>query len=150
MPLGTQYCAPSDLVLTGINPFALQDVAPANQLQACVQANSLADDYLGIRGALPVLAYPPSVTYHAAQIAVFYCLKTRGYNPESGADSLIKQDADAAEKWFEKIARQTITVAGLVWSVNQPGDPVHDLPQVMSQPQRGWSTFSHNGRPSIW
>jgi hypothetical protein len=129
MPLGTQYCAPSDLLLTGINPFALQDVAPAN---------------------LPVLAYPPSVTYHAAQIAVFYCLKTRGYNPESGADSLIKQDAEAAEKWFEKIARQTITVAGLVWAVNQPGDPVHDLPQVISQPQRGWSTFSASGRPSIW
>lgn len=147
--MGTIYCQPSDLLLTGINPFALQDVTPAQQLAACSQASSMADDYLGIRGALPVSAFPPSVTYHVAQISVWICLKTRGYSPEAGADTQWEKDKDDAIDWFNKIARQSITVAGLVWATPMPGDPVHDLPQVRSDPQRGWKTYGRFGRPSV-
>jgi phage gp36-like protein len=147
--VGTVYCQPSDL-LNEINPFALQDISEPEQLAACVSASSQADDYLGIRGTLPVSAYPASVTHNVARIAIYTLLSARGYNPAAGADSKIKEDRDEALDWFNKIARQTITVAGLVWAVAMPGDPVHDLPQVISDPQRGWKTYSRSGRPSVW
>jgi hypothetical protein len=149
-PLGSQYCAPLDLLTTGVNPFALQDVSSAQQLIACQQANAMADDYISSRWTMPLIQWPVSFVFYSACFGVWLCLKTRGMNPEAGADEYWKVEYDAAHEYFRNIQRTNLTPYGLIPGAASPGDPTHDLPQVISQPQRGWSTFSLRGRPSVW
>lgn len=146
--MGSQYCAPPDL-LNAINPFALQDVTPAAQLQACLDASEIADSYLRGRYALPLSQWGSDLVRNTARVAVYLLLSARGYAPDDGADTHWTKDYEMSLTWFRDIQRQNVH-PDITPAVAQPGDPVHDLPQVISQPQRGWSTFSRSGRPSVW
>ena len=144
----SQYCSPSDLTTTGINALAFQDVPVPDQTDGCQKASDLADSYMRGRYALPLVAWGADITYRTAQIAVFLILSGRGYNPSAGADSTIRQNYEDAIAWFEGVQRQAVH-PDVTPAVAQPGDPVHDLPQVRSQPQRGWAQFSGSGTPSV-
>ena len=149
-PLGSQYCAPSDLLTTGVNPFSLQDVSEVQQLVACQQANAMADDLISSRWTMPLVQWPVSFVFYSACIAVWIILRARGVNPDAGADKYWKSEYDAALEYFRNIQRTNITPYGLIPGAASPGDAVHDMPQVASQAQRGWSTYSSSGRPSTW
>ena len=146
--MGSQYASPADLTTTGINPFALQDIAAPSLVAACQQASELADSYLRGRYALPLLAWGGDITYRVAQIAVYMALAARGYDPSTGADETIRKNYEDAVKWFEGVQRQSVH-PDVTPSVAQPGDPVHDLPQVQTSPQRGWLTSSPQGKPTV-
>lgn len=146
--MGSQYCTPADLVSTGINPVALLDVTNPQQLAACQQASEIADSYMRGRYALPLQAWGADVTFRTAQIAVWMLLKSRGVNPESGADAYWQTEYNDAIRWFEGIQRQSVH-PDVTPAVPQPGDPIHDLPQVITSPQRGWTCGSRGGTPRV-
>jgi phage gp36-like protein len=131
------YCQPADLITTGVNAIALQDVPVQDQLVACQQASELADSYIRGRYALPLSAWGADVTFRTAQIAVYLTLKSRGYNPSAGADDNVRQGYEDSIRWFEGIQRQN-THPDVTPAVAQPGDPIHDLPQVITSQQRGF------------
>ena len=146
--MGSQYCQTSDLQ-NAINPFALQDVTEPQQLQACLDASEIADSYMRGRYTLPLSQWGSDLVRNTARVAVYLLLSARGYQPDAGADSHWMRDYELSLQWFRDIQRQNVH-PDVTPAVTQPGDPIHDLPQVISQPQRGWSTFSANGRPSVW
>jgi len=135
--MASQYCQPSDL-LTAINPLALQDVSIAEQTSACQQASEIADSYMRGRYALPLAAWGRDITYRVAIVAVYLLLSARGYDPGAGADSRIRANYEDAILWFEGIQRQSVH-PDVTPAVGQPGDPIHDVPQVFTSQQRGWT-----------
>lgn len=147
--MGSQYATP-DLLQNAINVFSLIDVTPTQQAYACTVGNAEADGFLSGRYALPIAEpFDPLIVHHALQLAVFYLLDARGYQPDAGADARWKPAAEVSREWFRNVQRQNIHPA-VVPAVAQPGDPIRDLPQVISQPQRGWQTYSRSGIPSVW
>lgn len=144
----SMYCQPNDLTSVGVNPLALQDVTLAEQQAACATASAMLDDYFGGRYQLPLLAWPPSVTYRAAQIAVYLLLKARGMNPDAGADKQLKEMYDEAIAWAQSVQRQA-THPQVTPSLASPGNPTYDLPQVQTSQQRGWLTSNSNGTPTV-
>lgn len=150
--MGSQYCSPNDLTLTGINPIALVDVSSAEQLAACQQASEEMDS-IAFRprygNASPILlAWGNDVTRKAVQIAVYYVMRQRGYNPSAGADDNIKADYEEAIKWCQGVGKQAIS-PDVTPNIPQGQNSGPDLPQVNSAQQRGWLTTSSSGKPTV-
>ena len=145
--MGSLYCSVSDLTTIGINPVSLQDVPLAEQQGAIVAASAMIDDRIAGRYQLPLLAWPSSFTYHCAKIAVYICLSARGYSPDAGADPLWKTDYEKAIEWANGIQRQAIHPQ-VTPSAPSPGNRTYDLPQVQTQPQRGWNWYG-GGTPRV-
>lgn len=145
--MGSQYCDPVDLSLTGVNPLAFTDITTDQQISSCQQASELADSYLRGRYALPLSAWGGDVRYRTAQIAVYLLLSARGYNPE-GADNLIRKNYEDALLWYAGVQRQSVH-PDVTPAVAQPGDPTHDLPQVQTSPVRGWQATNSSGTPTV-
>jgi hypothetical protein len=150
--MGSQYCQPPDLITTGINPLAFQDVSTPDQMTGCQQASELMDS-MAFRGRYgnnsPILlAWGGDVTLQAAKLAVYLILNARGRNPSAGADDIVDRNYNEAIKWCEGVQRQSIhpDVTPNV-QMNQNSGP--DLPQVRTQPQRGWATCNARGTPTI-
>src|ERR1700678_4126417 len=143
--MSSQYCQPSDLTNTGINPLALTNVLSSQQTAACIAASERADSYMRGRYALPLSQWGQDVTMMTAYIAVYLLMAARGYNPASSSDVTIRQNYEDAIKWFEGVQRQNVH-PDVTPAIAQPGDPTHDLPQVQTSPQRGWLTFSGSGK----
>jgi phage gp36-like protein len=148
---GLPYCQPADLALYALNPLALANVPYASQLAACAAASEKADSYMRGRYSLPMVAVGTDVVMHTAFLAGKILLSTRGYNPAAGADDRIEKQWDDAVRWFEGIQRQSVhpdvTPSGS--SPGGSGNPAFDLPQVITQPQRGWQQTSGGGTPSV-
>lgn len=129
-------------------PAATLNLATAaQQLQACLDATEEADSYIRGRYALPLLGWGNDLVRYTAYIAV-YLLMTGpiGLAPQAGADSNITTNYYRAvgwpdrpgSGWFPGIQRQAIH-PDVSPTVNQPGDPGHDVPQVITSQQRGWN-----------
>ena len=127
----------------------------AEQTQACLDATEEADSYMRGRFALPLLTWGNDLTRYTAYIAI-YLLSTGpiGLAPQAGADSNITPNYYRAvgwpdrpgTGWFPGIQRQAIH-PDVTPTVAQPGDPVHDVPQVFTSQQRGWN--QRFGKPVI-
>jgi hypothetical protein len=146
----SQYCTPTDL-LSATNPLALQGIANAQQVQACIEASSEADGYLNDRYPPPYSApFPTALVIHVAYIAVFRLFTARGYNPDAGADNRIAENYYAATfnphtgvfGWLARVKRQEISIPDLIYT--KPTYPSFALPAVRTGgPQaariRGWT-----------
>jgi hypothetical protein len=121
----------------------------------------VADGYLrtryGYGGGQPfiVQAVGSEVVMYVAWIAIYLLFSTRGFNSTSGGDAEILRrfhfaagdPAHPGSGWFPGVGSQRITpdITPLT-PVGQ--NPQADLPQVSSQPLRGWAQF-RGGRPVI-
>jgi phage gp36-like protein len=83
------------------------------ELQAGLDAAStLADDYIGPRGQLPLqLPYPPSLVIAVCQIAAYEILSVRGLNPAANGDTNLRDRRDDAMRWLEQVRTQQISPA---------------------------------------
>jgi phage gp36-like protein len=109
--MATIYATRADLQQLGLNASALQQIDTATQDVALSAASSLADSYLNARFALPLRSYGRDLTRAVVHIASYDLMVIRGYNPESGSDVVIKERAEAARAWLEKIAEGEIVPA---------------------------------------
>lgn len=119
----------------------------AQQNQACLDATEEADSYLRGRYALPLTAWGNDVVRYTAYIACYLLMSGPiGWAPEAGSDSNITTNYYRAvgwpdrpgTGWFVGVQRQSIQ-PDVTPSVAQPGDAVHDVPQVFTSQQRGWN-----------
>lgn len=138
-------------------PAAVLSLATlSQQQQACDDASQEADSYLRGRYALPLQEWGADVTRYTAYIASYLLCTLIGFAPQTESDRLIVEryymavgwPDRAGTGWFPGVQRQAIH-PDVVPAVAQPGDPVHDLPQVSTSGQRGWQTTAGNGRPSV-
>lgn len=150
-PNGAPYVIPQQIPLQAAT---LNLATPAQQLQACLDASEQADSYMRGRYALPLLSWGNDITRNTGYIAAFLLLQMIGYAPQSGSDANIIGNMYLATGYpdrpgtgfFPGIQRQSIH-PDVTPSVGQPGDPVHDVPQVFTSQQRGWN--QRFGRPRV-
>ena len=144
-PGGTPYVVYTQLAQYG--PAATLNLATiAQQQQACLDATEEADSYIRGRYELPLLAWGNDVTRYTAYIAWYLLMGTIGWAPQAGADANITTNYYRATGWpdrpgtgwFPGVQRQNIQ-PDVTPSTPQPGDAVHDVPQVFTSQQRGWS-----------
>ena len=133
---GSQYCAPSDLGLYGLNAIALSATPMPTQTAACIAASGELDSYFRGRWPLPLLTWGPEVTKMAAYIAVHTLYDgSRGASPMRGSDERIETNYQAAIDWAKGVQRQTVHPD--VTFTPQP--QTYALPQVRSPNcDRGW------------
>jgi phage gp36-like protein len=145
-PGGAPYVTASQLAQ--YIPAATLNLATlAQQNQACLDATEEADSYLRGRYALPLTAWGNDVVRYTAYIACYLLMSGPiGWAPEAGSDSNITTNYYRAvgwpdrpgTGWFVGVQRQSIQ-PDVTPSVAQPGDAVHDVPQVFTSQQRGWN-----------
>lgn len=148
------YCVRTDLP-NYIAAAALSPISTAIQDQACIDASSTMDSYLRGRYALPLSAWGSDLRRYTAYVAIFYLMQGRGFSPQAGADRLITQryydavgdPSKPGTGWGPNVQRQSVH-PDVTPAQAQPGDPVHDVPQVHTSPPRGWNRNT-NGTPSI-
>jgi hypothetical protein len=138
-------------------PAATLNLAtPTQQLQACIDATNDADDYMNGRYTMPLLDWPSSLTDHTAYMAIYKLMTGPiGLAPQAGADDNITRNFYRSIGWPDKpgtgyfpgIQRQSIH-PNVTPSIAVGQDGVHDMPQVSSNPPRGWQQF-RNGKPVI-
>ncbi len=152
---GSQYCDVTDLVKY-LPPSTINLATSAQQLQACIDASDEADSYMRGRYTLPLLAWGADVRSHVAWIACYQLMQTIGWRPEAGADKGVLEryyravgwPDRAGTGWFPGVQRQSIH-PDVTPSITTLADGTCLLPQVRSQPMRGWQTFNRNGKPTV-
>jgi hypothetical protein len=155
-PGGAPYVTPAQLL--NYIPAATLNLATLDQqLQACNDATEEADSYMRGRYPMPLQAWGTDVTRMTAYIAIYLlAFGPIGIAPQSGADANITQNYYRAvgwpdrpgTGWFPGVQRQAIQ-PDVTPTIPVGQDPVHDMPQVSSQPLRGWSQFNARGRPVV-
>lgn len=139
--------------LSNYMPAATVNLATlTQQQQACLDASEQADSYMRGRYSLPLVSWGSDVTRYTAYIACFLLLSGAiGYAPQAGSDENVTKNYYSAvgwpdrpgSGWFPGVQRQAIqpdvTVAPAVGN-----DPVHDVPQVLTTAQRGWTNRRAN------
>ncbi len=130
------YAVLSDLYALGLPLVAMGSVSSAVQ-QKCLDArNEFADDKLRARYTLPIFTpYPQSLVQAVCHLAAWDILVIRGYNPQSGADVVIVDRANAALKWFDDVERQR---AHPNVKDSAGGDPSYAAPLIISKSKQGW------------
>jgi hypothetical protein len=144
-PDDTSYVVPEELSLFTQDAF-LSQATPEQRGRACRDATEEMDAYFRGRFALPLLAWGNEVKRYTAYIALRNIAETIGYAPQAGSDSNILKNYYFVVGWPDRpgsgwgpgVQRQAIH-PNVTPSTAQPGDPVHDVPQVFTSPQRGWT-----------
>ncbi len=123
------YATPADLTTSGLPATALGSLTPAQQQAALDNASALVDSYLRGRYALPLVAWGVEVTQATCALAAYYALSIRGFNPASGADTLIATRHEQALQWLERVQKRAahpdVTPAA-------GNSPTYDQPLVLS------------------
>jgi hypothetical protein len=155
-PNGAPYVTYTQL--SNYCPAATLNLATvAQQQQACIDATNDADDYMNGRYAMPLLAWPSSITDHTAYMAIYKLMTGPiGLAPQAGSDVNFERNFYRAVGWpdrpgtgyFPGIQAQRIHPA-VTPSVPVGQDPGHDAPQVSSNQPRGWQQFNARGRPVV-
>jgi hypothetical protein len=160
-PSGASYVTPAQL--SQYLPASVLNLATgAQQTQACADATDMADACMrGRFNVDPLLVWDNSITRNTAAIAVYLLMDGPiGWGAMAGSDRNIRQayaramggpDPDnpgfVHPGFFPGIQRQN--THPLVTETPAAGtDPLHDVPQVSSNPPRGWQQFQ-NGRPAV-
>ena len=105
----SSYATPDDFASLGIVPAALDGIADAEKQAALNSASSLADGYLGAKFRLPILTPSADLKGVVCRLANYDLLAVRGFNPELGADVVIRDRYQDAVRWLEGVAAGKIT-----------------------------------------
>lgn len=103
------YASQADLTNVGFNQNVQGALTPTQIAQALQDASDLADAAFTARygaGSTPLLAWDTTITKAVAQIAAYYLLCIRGYNPNSAADQNFRTNYEDAIAYLGKVQRQ--------------------------------------------
>ena len=103
----TPYASLADLANT-IQPYALTPVATPLQQAMLQRAADRMDDSLNSQLKLPLVWWSTSLNSINCDLAIYMCLKARGFSPKAGADKSIKDFYDLALKWLEDVQNSKI------------------------------------------
>jgi phage gp36-like protein len=138
MPPLTAYATQTDLT-DGINPGALVGVTGTQMDKAIDDASREIDSYLRAQYTLPLLTVGADVRRKTVDIAVYYLMVGRGYNPEAGGDPGIKQRYDNAVAWLRLVSKGEVN-PDITDSTAGSAEGTHgSRPTVISSSQRGFS-----------
>ena len=102
----TVYASRADFFLRGIPSTARGRLSDDQIDGALADASAFMDSKFRGRYALPLVAWGPEITQKCCEVAAYYAMQIRGYNPASGADVNILQRYQLADEWLDKVQRQ--------------------------------------------
>ncbi len=105
----SSYATIADLTRLGVSANALSGVDTLEQEGAIASASNLADGYLATRFTLPIVTPSADLVEAVCKIAAYNILAIRGYNPELGADEVLRARHKDAIAWMEGVAAGRIT-----------------------------------------
>lgn len=145
-PTLQSYASIQDLQDAGLPPAALEGgPAFAAQERALMRASRFADTYLRDRYRLP-LSCPidQALVQAVVQIATWYLMVRRGFNPGSGLDVAVRQGYDDAVAFLRGIAngQNQLCVA--------QAEPESLQPQLGTNEGRGYCEGSPKVGPNGW
>lgn len=108
----TLYAEREDLQRGELPAKATTSIDDAVIVEALVDASNDAEDALAASNALPLTAWPSSLSRRCAAIASYQIMKNRGFKPD-GFDDLIVKAHDDAQKWLKDVAAGRIRPPGL-------------------------------------
>ncbi len=131
--MAVSYATIEDLQSAGLPPGALNSVSKTDQKGALERASAIASSYVGDKYTMQITPpYDPALTDAVCQIAAWRLLVRRGFNPESGADGVIRQGYLDAIKWLERVANGQARL-----SVQEPTASLQ--PNLSTNDLRGYS-----------
>jgi phage gp36-like protein len=145
---------------SGINAAALAGVDTTSKTTGLVDASSIIDSYLGSekfgvpRYTLPLVSWGGDLRRACLNIATYFIMVGRGYNPDAGSDPGIRDRYLDSIAWLKDVANGIASPAGAIDSSLPPVDPggiggggAFGSPLVISSSSRGYSSRgSPNGR----
>lgn len=103
------YATISDLTLTGLPPKALVNVTDASKQAALDRGFGILNGYFRSQFTLPLIApYPDDIVQANVDIAQWFIMRTRGFNPSDPQDATIRLAYDDAIEWAKGVARRQI------------------------------------------
>lgn len=134
------YATRTQLGQFGIRAAALAGINNDDQDAALEAASDLADSYLRSRFTLPLTAWQDDLRRVVCNIAAYDMLSSRGYNPDAGADSNVRQRYEDAIRWLEGVAsgRVTPSVTDSGSSGSSGSGSAAGVARVFSSDPRGW------------
>lgn len=105
----SSYATLAHLAQFGVPSSALSGISPDAQQAALDAASTRADGYLKNHFKLPITTPSIDLVEAICRIAAYNLLSVRGYNPETGGDTNLRDRFLDAVKWLEGVARGSIT-----------------------------------------
>lgn len=132
-PTCTSYASLDDLRGCGVPAAALASLPLPDQQAALTRASRWADTFLRDKYHLPLLGtIDPALTLWVCWVACYMLLSTRGFNPNSGIDVVVRDNYLAAIDSLRRVAngQQSLCVT--------QSTPASAQPMVASSPSRGF------------
>jgi phage gp36-like protein len=131
----TQYATRTELAAHGLPDGWLTGVTTGNQDEALQRASDEASGYMTTRYTLPLTAWGRDLTGKVCDIAAWYLMKRKGFNPADPACAAILKGYDDAIAWLKGVASGAITPVAIVDSTTDDDDAVFT---VGTDDLRGW------------
>ncbi|MDD5245006.1 MAG: hypothetical protein PHU49_13415 [Syntrophorhabdaceae bacterium] len=131
------YCSPTDLYGLAIPQRALADITADTMARAIKSASEDLDGRFNRRYTFPLVSWSTELTQHAAELAAFTCLTTRGTSLDGQDWDVLKDIRDSARSWAKGVGNKSIDPPGIVDStatVDEAG------PVMYTNTKRGWGT----------
>lgn len=103
------YATATDLSQVGALPSFVQSLTSAQQTEAIRNASAFMDSYLASRFMLPLVTWTYDVTICCCQIAIYYLVQARGYNPNNPAEDTYRIRYEQCVSWLKDVARGQAT-----------------------------------------
>ena len=103
------YATRTHLGQFGIRAAALTGIPTGDQDAALEAASDHADSYLRSRFTLPLSVWQDDLRRAVCNIAAYDLLSARGFNPDAGADSNVRQRYEDAIRWLERVSTGQVT-----------------------------------------
>lgn len=134
------YATRTQLGQFGIRAAALAGIPTGDQDAALEAASDLADSYLRSRFTLPLTVWQDDLRRAVCSIAAYDLLSSRGYNPDAGADTNVRQRYEDAIRWLERVAAGQVTpdVTDSGSGGDEGNGSAAGAARVFSSEPRGW------------
>jgi phage gp36-like protein len=142
------YATPTDLQNVGGTPAFVQSLTAAQMQEAIQNASALIDAYLGSYLVLPLIQIDPSITQKCCEIAIWYLITARGYNPQKTAEAMFEKRFEQALAFLKDCANNKARPAGVKDSSPsaQPGAAALPAGPQTVNPQTGTTPTG----PTTW
>lgn len=132
------YATRTHLAQFAIRAAALTGIATGDQDAALEAASDLADSYLRARFTLPLSSWQDDLRRAVCNVAAYDLLSARGYNPDAGADSNVRQRYEDAVRWLEGVAAGRVTPAVTDSGSSGSSGSGAGVARVFTSDPRGW------------
>lgn len=101
--MGTSYATADEFKESGLPPVALLGLDDAIITKCIERASGLVDSYIGARFKLPLASYGADIKQATIDLAAFWTMKRRGFQPGAADAETVRMSFEDAVKWLKDV-----------------------------------------------